>query len=190
MKKFFIAIVGLVLLSAIFFVLNQFIVMPWENMKLSKLENPRLVVKKSERKLFVFDGERLIKSYEIVLGFTPIGDKEINGDGKTPEGEFYVFTKNDQSKYYLSLGVSYPNIEDAERGLKENLISKEEHAAILQAINEKKMPPQNTKLGGAIYIHGGGIAKDWTWGCMALRDEEMKEVFDAINVGTKITILP
>ena len=155
-----------------------------------KLENPRLTVKKSERKLYVFDGEKLIKTYDIVLGFTPVGDKEKEGDGKTPEGDFYVFVKNNQSKFYLSLGVSYPSVEDAQRGLKENLISREEHDAIIEAINNKKMPPQNTKLGGAIYIHGGGVIKDWTWGCMALRDEEMKEIFDAVPVGANIRIEP
>lgn len=174
----------------VFFVLNQFFVMPWGNSKMPKLENPRLIVKKSERKLYVFDGEKLIKTYDIVLGFTPVGDKEKEGDGKTPEGDFYVFVKNDQSKFYLSLGVSYPSVEDAKRGLNENLISQEEHDAIIEAINNKKMPPQNTKLGGAIYIHGGGIIKDWTWGCIALRDEEMKGIFDAVEVGTSITIQP
>lgn len=180
------SVLALSLLS--FLVLNQF--MPFENTQLPKIENPRLVVKKSERKLEVFDGEKLVKTYRIVLGFAPEGDKAQEGDGKTPLGEFYVFTKNDKSKFYLSLGVSYPSIDDAKRGLKENLISQAEHDAIVQAVNEKRMPPQNTKLGGEIYIHGGGTEKDWTWGCMALKDEEMKEIFDAIPIGAKITILP
>ncbi|HMS42543.1 MAG TPA: L,D-transpeptidase [Pyrinomonadaceae bacterium] len=189
-RKVFIIPVIVSLSFVIFFVLNQFLVMPWEKFEMPKLENPRLTVKKSERKLYVFDGEKLIKTYDIVLGFTPVGDKEKEGDGKTPEGDFYVFVKNNQSKFYLSLGVSYPSVEDAQRGLKENLISREEHDAIIEAINNKKMPPQNTKLGGAIYIHGGGVIKDWTWGCMALRDEEMKEIFDAVPVGANIRIEP
>lgn len=189
-NKTFSSIIAIVLvMMASGFVLYQFILTPLKN-TMSELANPRLVVKKSERKLEVFDGENLVKTYQIVLGFTPVGDKEIEGDGKTPEGEFYVFTKNDQSQFYLSLGVSYPNIEDAERGLSANLISQEEHDAIVGAVKEGKMPPQNTKLGGAIYLHGGGIAKDWTWGCMALRDEEIKEIYDAAEVGTKIMILP
>lgn len=162
-----------------------------ENLQLpAKIENPRLVVKKSERKLEVFDGEKLVKTYKIALGFAPEGDKEIEGDGKTPLGEFYVFTKNEKSRFYLSLGLSYPAIDDAARGLKENLISQDEHDAIVQAVGEKKMPPQNTRLGGEIYIHGGGTEKDWTWGCMALKNEEVKEIFDAIPVGAKVTILP
>jgi murein L,D-transpeptidase YafK len=175
----------LMLLASSFFVLNQFMIV-----SLNQIENPRLVVKKSERKLEVFDGEKLIKTYRIVLGFAPEGDKSEEGDGKTPLGEFYVFTKNDKSKFYLSLGLSYPGIEDAKRGLKENLISQAEHDAILQAVAEKKMPPQNTKLGGEIYIHGGGTEKDWTWGCMALKDEEMKEIFDAVPLGARVSILP
>lgn len=177
------SLLTLVLLS--FVVFNQFIVMP-----LDRIENSRLVVKKSERKLEVFDGENLVKTYRIVLGFAPEGDKAEEGDGKTPLGEFYVFTKNDKSKFYLSLGLSYPGVEDAERGLKENLISQDEHDAIVQAVAEKKMPPQNTKLGGEIYIHGGGTEKDWTRGCMALKDEEMKELFEAIPTGARVSILP
>ncbi len=168
----------------IFVVLYQFMIMK------NAIQNPRLVVKKSERKLEIFDSEKLVGTYLIVLGFAPEGDKEQEGDGKTPLGEFYVFTKNDQSKFYLSLGVSYPGIEDAVRGLKENLISQAEHDAIIQAVADKKMPPQDTRLGGAIHIHGGGTEKDWTWGCLALKDEEMKEIYDAVPLGAKITILP
>jgi lipoprotein-anchoring transpeptidase ErfK/SrfK len=52
------------------------------------------------------------------------------------------------------------------------------------------MPPQNTALGGEIYIHGGGTLSDWTGGCVALRDEEMKEIFDSIPVGAKVEIVP
>ena len=154
------------------------------------MKNPRLVVKKSERKLEVFDGEKLVKTYRIGLGFAPVGDKEKQGDGKTPEGEFYIFTKNDQSKFYLSIGVSYPSIEDAERGLREKLISKKQHDEIVEAIKNKKMPLQNTKLGGEIYIHGNGSKTDWTLGCVALEDAEMKELFDAIPVGTSVKIEP
>jgi murein L,D-transpeptidase YafK len=177
-------------LAAILFVLNQFYVMPWENAELPELEKARLVVKKKERLLQVFDGDNLIKTYEIVLGFAPAGDKETESDGKTPEGDFYVFVKNDKSKFYLSLGVSYPNIDDAKRGLAANLISQAEHDEITKAIDEKRMPPQNTRLGGEIYIHGGGIVSDWTQGCVALRNEEMKELFGAIPVGAQVRIEP
>lgn len=178
--------VSLFLVGAIIFGLVQI-----ENTKpLPQMENPRIVIKKEQRELQLFDGERLIKTYAVVLGFTPEGDKKEEGDGKTPEGEFFIFTKNDRSKFYLSLGVSYPNIEDAGRGLRENLISPEEHDAIIKTITEKQMPPQNTKLGGEIYIHGGGTLTDWTAGCVALKNEEMKELFDVIPLGTMVQIIP
>lgn len=157
---------------------------------LPKMEKPRVVVKKSARKLELFDDEKLIKTYKIALGFAPAGDKEKQGDGKTPEGDFYIFTRNDKSKFYLSLGVSYPNIEDAERGLRTKLITKAEYEKIVQAVKNKRMPPQNTSLGGEIYIHGGGTSGDWTWGCVALKNEEVKELFDALPVGTEVRILP
>ncbi len=161
-----------------------------ESESLPKIENPLIVVNKSQRKLELFDGEKSIKTYKIALGFAPVGDKEKQGDGKTPEGEFYIFTKNDKSKFYLSLGISYPNIEDAARGLKAKLITKTEYDKIVRAIKDKKMPAQYTKLGGEIYIHGGGTSGDWTWGCVALTNEEIKEIFDVIQVGTRVKIKP
>jgi len=189
MRRFF--SIKIFVVPALIFTGIGFFIMSLKNTQLPlKIENPRLVVKKGERGLEVYDGEKLLKTYKIVLGFTPEGDKEIEGDGKTPLGEFYVFTKNEKSKFYLSLGISYPSIDDAERGFRENLISREEYDAIVAAVSKKKMPPQNTPLGGAIYIHGGGTEKDWTWGCMALDNEEMKEIFDAVPVGTSIRILP
>ena len=178
--------VSLFLIGAILFILAQI----KDSKPLLQMENPRIVIKKEKRELQVFDGENLIKTYAIVLGAAPEGDKNEEGDGKTPEGEFYIFTKNEMSKFYLSLGVSYPNIEDAGRGLQENLISLEEHDAIIKTINEKQMPPQNTKLGGEIYIHGGGTLTDWTAGCVALKNEEMKELFDTIPLGTAVQIMP
>jgi murein L,D-transpeptidase YafK len=161
-----------------------------ESKSLPKIENPFIVINKSQRKLKLFDSEKLIKTYKIALGFAPVGDKEKQGDGKTPEGEFYVFTKNDKSKFYLSLGISYPNIKDATRGLKANLITNTEHDKIIRAVKNKKMPLQNTKLGGEIYLHGGGTSGDWTWGCVALKNEEVKELFDALPVGTSVKIQP
>jgi murein L,D-transpeptidase YafK len=191
MKKKILIFMSLLLifpLLIIFF--NQIIVMPRNNLDLSELENPKILVKKKERKLELFDGEKLIKTYKIALGFAPVGDKEIEGDGKTPEGDFYVFTKNSKSNFYLSLGVSYPNIEDAERGFKQELITKEQHDLIVQAINNKKTPPQKTKLGGEIYLHGNGNLTDWTHGCIALTNADIKELFDKIAVGTPVKIIP
>ena len=157
---------------------------------LMKLDQPRLVVRKEARVLELYDGSRLVKTYSVVLGFAPEGDKEKEGDGKTPEGEFYVFTKNAKSQFHLSLGISYPAKDDAIRGLQSGVISKTEHDNIAKAIDSRKMPPQKTALGGEIYIHGGGTASDWTWGCVAMNNQEIEELFKAVPVGTRVEIRP
>ena len=154
------------------------------------LENPRIVVHKAARKLELYSGEALLRTYRIGLGFSPVTDKKQEGDGATPEGDFYVFVKNNRSAYYLSLGVSYPNVEDAERGLRDGLINRAQYNAIVRAIKNKTAPPQYTRLGGLIYIHGHGARSDWTLGCVALENEDIKELFDAVGVGTQVTILP
>lgn len=154
------------------------------------IDKPRIVVHKRDRKLEFYSDEMLLRTYRIGLGFNPVPDKKREGDGATPEGDFYVFVKNNRSAYYLSLGVSYPNAEDAERGLRDGLISKSQYEAINEAIRKKAAPPQYTKLGGLIYIHGNGSSSDWTWGCVALENEDIKELFNAVSVGTPVKILP
>ena len=147
-------------------------------------------MKKAERRLFLYDGKKLVKTYRIGLGLSPEGDKVRQGDRRTPEGDFYIFTKNDKSAFYLSLGVSYPNAPHADRGLRDGLITRSQHDAIMRALKLKRTPPQNTRLGGDIYIHGRGAGSDWTWGCVALEDNDIRELFDTISVGTPVTILP
>lgn len=154
-----------------------------------ELVDPQIIITKSKRKLEIFDGGCLIKNYEIVLGFSPTGKKETEGDGKTPEGEFYIVAKNPESKYHLSLSIGYPAADDATRGFGRGVITAEEYREITKALDAGKMPPQKTGLGGEIYIHGGGIDNDWTAGCIALKDKDIEEVFYVIPVGTKVTIL-
>ena len=154
------------------------------------LTNPRIVVSKSQRRLELYSDGKLVRTYKVGLGLNPVPDKVRQGDRATPEGEFYVFTKNDKSAFYLSLGISYPNVEDAERGLRDKLISWAQHDAIARAIKRKLAPPQNTALGGDIYIHGNGASSDWTWGCVALENEDTRELFAAVPVGTSVTIRP
>lgn len=155
----------------------------------TKITNPHITVRKSARELEVRDGDELIRSFKVALGSSPSGDKSIEGDGRTPVGTFYIFTRNPASKYHLSLGLSYPNTEDAERGLASGLISQAEYEAVVQAIGEKRMPPQKTRLGGEIYIHGGGTNGDWTEGCIALDNEDIAELFEMIPVGALVEIL-
>jgi murein L,D-transpeptidase YafK len=152
------------------------------------LVNPKIVVQKSKRRLMLYADDKLLRTYPVGLGFNPSKDKIKEGDGATPEGEFYIFTKNEKSAYYLSLGISYPNLEDAKRGLRARLITAEEYQKIAEAIEKKEAPPQTTALGGQIYIHGRGAQKDWTLGCVALDDKDIKELFDAVPVGTRIII--
>ena len=98
------------------------------------VEKPRIVVSKSERRLEFYSDQTLLRTYKIGLGFSPIADKQREGDGATPEGEFYIFVKNNKSAYYLSLGISYPNAEDAARGLRDGLITKTQHDKIVDVV--------------------------------------------------------
>ena len=154
------------------------------------VEKPRIVVYKGERKLEFYSDQTLLRTYRIGLGFSPVNDKQREGDGATPEGDFYIFVKNNKSAYYLSLGISYPNAEDAARGLRDGLITKAQHDTIVRAIQRKVAPPQYTNLGGLIYIHGHGAKSDWTLGCVALENADIKELYDAVSVGTPVTIKP
>lgn len=150
-----------------------------------------IVIKKSERQLYLYDGgQRPLKTYRIALGPHPTGTKKKQGDGATPEGDYYITHKNPRSNYYLSLGLSYPNLADADDGLKRGLITKAEHQAIASAIKERGKPPQNTPLGGDIFIHGGGVGRDWTLGCIALENPDIKELFDKLPVKTPVKIMP
>lgn len=119
-----------------------------------------------------------------------MGDKVREGDYRTPEGDFYIFTKNAKSAFYLSLGISYPNLAHAKRGLHDGLITQAQYDRIAEANKLKKTPPQNTALGGTIYIHGNGSRTDWTWGCVALENEDVKELYQAVEVGTPVSIKP
>jgi murein L,D-transpeptidase YafK len=149
-----------------------------------------MVVRKSERRLLVYDGGSEIASFDIVLGVEPIGDKVAEGDGRTPIGEFVVAVKNPASKYFRSLGLNYPTAAHAERGAARGLISDAEWAEIEHAVGAGKMPPQKTALGGEIYIHGGGIDSDWTRGCIALRDDDMLWLFEKVELGANVRIEP
>ena len=161
-----------------------------QNALVLPIEKPRIVVYKKDRKLELYSDQKLLRTYRVGLGFSPVADKKREGDGATPEGDFYIFVKNNKSAYYLSLGISYPNAEDAERGLRDGLITKAQRDAIVEAIAKKVAPPQYTKLGGLIYIHGHGAKSDWTWGCVALENDDIKELYDAVSVGTPVTIKP
>ena len=147
-------------------------------------------VSKAKRELEFWKDEIMIKCFPISLGFSPEGNKLRDGDGRTPEGKYYICTKNPQSKFTLFLGISYPNLEDAERGLQEGLITGDEFEQICTAITNGKRPPWETALGGKIGIHGMGTSRDWTAGCIALEDEDVRWLWNQAEIGDTVEIYP
>lgn len=143
---------------------------------------------KSKRSLQLYSAGTVVRTYRVALGLSPVEDKIRAGDRRTPEGDFYICMKNSHSQLYLSLEMSYPNQKHAERGLRDGLITRAQYNQIVSAINRKRVPPQNTRLGGELFIHGNGSQSDWTWGCVALDDKDIRELFDAVPVGTPVTI--
>lgn len=132
-----------------------------------------ILVSKLERKLTVYKGGAVLRTYEVGLGFNGLSDKLHAGDNATPEGEYRVIKKVSPSKFGKALLINYPNEED------------------LRKFNEAKKKGYLTpasRIGGLIEIHGGG--KDGlTQGCVALDDTEMEELFRMIAVGTPVTIV-
>lgn len=157
----------------------------------------QIIVRKEARLLLVVVDGRQERRYPVTLGRNRALDKAVEGDEATPLGEFYVCAKNPRSKFFLSMCLSYPNAEDADRGLCANLITPAEHGAILEAIRRRAMPPQHTRLGGEIYIHGEdprppatarGGASSGTRGCIALENSAMQELFERTAIGTPVII--
>lgn len=134
-------------------------------------EVTQVLVNKTERKMYLFHNDKVLKEYNVSLGFAPAGHKQFEGDGKTPEGRYTISHRNPKSEFHLSLGINYPN--DADRA----------HAAA----NGK--PP-----GGDIFIHGGPNRKvtkrDWTAGCIAVTDRQMETIYSMVKPGTPIFIQP
>ena len=137
----------------------------------------KIILTKSRRTMDVYAGGQIIKTYKISLGRDPLGDKEFEGDKRTPEGQYSINDKNPNSGFHKNLGISYPNKMDIEEAKKKNL-----------------------RPGGEIKIHGirnglGFIGKlhrmlDWTAGCVALTDDEVDELYNSVEIGTPILILP
>lgn len=105
-----------------------------------------------------------------------------------PEGEYRICVKNPQSRFFLSLGLDYPNPADARRARSEGRIDAGTEARIVAAHRQGKRPPWDTPLGGEIYIHGDLEKHPHTRGCIALRNVDMKALFDRVVVGTPVWI--
>lgn len=133
-------------------------------------EVTRVIVLKEKRKMYLLHGNTALRSYDIALGFAPAGDKKVEGDGRTPEGHYRVDRRNPDSRFHLSIGIDYPNRQDI---------------AEAKALGEDP--------GGDIFIHGEGtlvskLKPDWTWGCVAISNDEMEEVYAMVPNGTFVSI--
>lgn len=151
-------------------------------------QNTLIKIFKKERLLELYVNDQLIDKFNIGLGSSPIGDKHKEGDKKTPVGKYYICTRNDKSKFTLFLGISYPNIEDAKKGLEDGLIDQRTFEKIEKANKKKIQPPWKTALGGEVGIHGGGSSSDWTWGCIALSDTDIKTLWKYAKLKTAVEI--
>lgn len=151
-----------------------------------------VVVRKSKRNVAVCKSSKLVKNFRAGLGNVPAGDKLKEGDGKTPEGVFFVprFIPAAESSYYKALLLSYPSVEDANRGLTTSLISSQQRSQIHSAHAACVEPPMSTALGGFIEMHGSRSDKDWTAGDIALDDPGMDLVWANLSAGDSIVILP
>ncbi|MEO6052457.1 MAG: L,D-transpeptidase family protein [Chthoniobacterales bacterium] len=142
-----------------------------------KLTADRIVIRKAERIMTLYKNEKTLGTYRINLGFAPEGAKHFEGDGKTPEGQYFISEHNPRSSYHLSLRISYPDARDTDFAAQTNL-----------------------SAGCDIMIHGlpNGdnpddpkyTGKDWTLGCIAVTNREIEEIYRQVPDGTPIEILP
>jgi hypothetical protein len=132
----------------------------------------------------------MVRDYPIGLGFNPVGDKECEGDGRTPEGDFFICRKDPESRFNKALVLNYPDRKHAERALFAGILSPPEFKEILMAAERNAMPPWSAKLGGQLYVHAGEAYKDWTQGSIALYNSDMEELFKIASTGTPVHIRP
>jgi murein L,D-transpeptidase YafK len=130
----------------------------------------QMQVYKARRRLYLFSEQKVVKSYRVALGRNPVGPKRWEGDGRTPEGTYFIDWRNPKSEYHLSLRISYPN-----------------------PIDLAESTALGLNPGGDIFIHGRadkhkGLGRDWTVGCIAVRDNEIEEIYAMVPNGTVIFI--
>jgi hypothetical protein len=150
-----------------------------------------IYVSKRLKTLSLKQNGALIGEYPVSMGASSSdGNKKVEGDMRTPSGQFYVCTRNDKSVAYLALGLSYPGIEDAKRGFEEGIISQEQRDEIINANSNGQQPPWETALGGAIMIHGCRVPDGTTHGCVAVDNTVMDVLWNYCNLGVPVTIGP
>ncbi|MFO0727416.1 MAG: L,D-transpeptidase family protein [Myxococcota bacterium] len=150
----------------------------------------RIHIQKAERRLDYEEDGKVVRSFKVGLGGNPVGDKERQGDSKTPEGQMIVGWKLEKSQFHRFLGLSYPLPVHAARALEEKRIDRATAETIKAAALARRPPPQNTALGGDVGIHGGGSSFDWTLGCIAVTDEEIEWLFARVQIGDAVKVDP
>lgn len=155
----------------------------------------RITVDKARRRLVLRQGRRELYRCRCHLGPLPTGAKNREGDGRTPEGMYYVCSRNPQSKYHRALGISYPNSADAARARRSGLIDGETYESICRAERRRMRPAWDTPMGGWIMIHGEphdgrDPDGDWTAGCIAVSDRDMDALFAMCALGVRVVIRP
>ena len=135
-----------------------------------------VVINKTDRRMYLLHQNQVLKEYRVDLGFAPSGHKQFRGDGRTPEGTYLIDRRNPNSSYHLSIGISYPNTVDT---------------AFAEALGREP--------GGDIFIHGQpndtrqrrrARKRDWTAGCIAVKNDEIEEIYAMVRDGTVITLRP
>ncbi len=150
----------------------------------------QIIIHKAARTLALQADGGVRFTCRIALGSHPEGAKRMQGDGRTPEGCYYICLVKEQGKYGRSLGLSYPGPQDAQTAYAEGRIDEQTLRNVQSAHAERRRPPWGSPLGGEIYIHEGGSERDWTAGCIALDAEDMDRLFPHWPQVDEVRILP
>jgi len=193
-------LVGLITLATLF-ALGQ---NAWPDRQALEEPTYKIVILKEKRLLELHQNGRTVKSYRICLGTNPSGSKQVIGDARTPEGEYFICYKSAASRFHRFLGISYPSKADAQSAFENGLISLDKRDSIVGNLKSGKAPPWDTELGGWVGIHGYPTDQyerrwvtllypkpdNWTDGCIAMWNFEIEELFSKVSVGTPVVISP
>ena len=159
-------------------------------------DNIHILVDTDSRVLQVLRGTRVVASFEgVAIGRYGKSYFRRKGDNRTPLGKFRIGWITSNTRYHLFLGLTFPDLEAADRALQDGGIDEAQWQAIRRASVAGKTPPQNTPLGGNIGIHGVGKGDvevheqyNWTNGCVALTNAQIDQLVRWVKVGTPVEI--
>ncbi len=165
---------------------------------ITEVKDVRLIVDRKNYRIELYSGKLLIKTYKAVFGKNAGTLKISAEDNVTPIGNYKICAVDSNSKYHKFLHLNYPNEQDAAEALKQSYINNDEFNAIVLADNKDECPPEETKLGSALGIHGIGtydaifknlpFSFNWTNGSIAVSNENIDELFSIVKIGTPVKI--